>query len=193
MKCPYKGELAFPEFEDVPNSQMVSYSYSSSFLDTTKKKKKRKEKSNRQKNKLFWELTFKIQFGLNTIWILIAISLYWTCRSSHPERFFKNFIKFLEFKEICKKTFMLESLLGWRPANLLKRDSRTGVFRWVLQKKLRTIFWQDTSEWPHLNLSQPKVLKYLLTALQSNRAFKNYFICCLISNFKGVFRTLSNI
>ena len=80
---------------------------------------------------------------------------------------------------------MLESLLDWRPANLLKRDSRTGVFQWVLQKKLRTTFWQDTSEWLHLNLSQPKVLKYLLTTLQPSKAFKSYFICCLISNLEA--------
>ena len=45
MKCPYKEKLAFPEFEDVPNSQVILYSFSSSFLDTIKKdKKKRKRK-----------------------------------------------------------------------------------------------------------------------------------------------------
>ena len=40
----YKDEVAFPEFEDVPNSQVILYSYSSSFLDTTKKKKEKKKK-----------------------------------------------------------------------------------------------------------------------------------------------------
>ena len=30
-----KDELAFPEFEDVPNSQVILYSFSSSFLDRT--------------------------------------------------------------------------------------------------------------------------------------------------------------
>ena len=35
LKCPNKEELAFPEFEDVPNSQAILYSFSSSFLDTT--------------------------------------------------------------------------------------------------------------------------------------------------------------
>ena len=35
LKCPNKDELAFPEFEDVPNSQAILYSFSSSFLDTT--------------------------------------------------------------------------------------------------------------------------------------------------------------
>ena len=49
LKCPNKDELAFPEFEDVPNSQAILYSFSSSFLDTTttttkNKKKKRKRK-----------------------------------------------------------------------------------------------------------------------------------------------------
>ena len=38
----YKDEVAFPEFEDVPNSQVILYSYSSSFLDTTKKKERGK-------------------------------------------------------------------------------------------------------------------------------------------------------
>ena len=35
LKCPNKEELAFPEFDDVPNSQAILYSFSSSFLDTT--------------------------------------------------------------------------------------------------------------------------------------------------------------
>ena len=39
LKCPYKDELTFPEFDDVSHSQVILYSYSSSFLDTTKKKK----------------------------------------------------------------------------------------------------------------------------------------------------------
>ena len=61
-----------------------------------------------------------------------------------------------------------------------------------VKKKLRTTFWQNTSERLHLNLSQPTVLKYLLTTLQSNKASKSDFICFLMSNFRGVFRTLSN-
>ena len=45
MKCPYKDELAFPEFEDARNSQL----FSSSFIDittttTTTKEKQRKTK-----------------------------------------------------------------------------------------------------------------------------------------------------
>ena len=92
------------------------------------------------------------------------------------------------------KTSVLGSLLGWRPANLLKRDSCTGVFWWVLLKKeIRTTFWQDNSERLYLNLSQPAMLKYLLTTLQSNKAFTNDFICSLMFNFRGVLRTLSNI
>ena len=71
MKYPHKDELAFPEFEDVPNSQVILYSFSPSFLDTptttTKKKKKKKGKNNRRKNTHLRELTFKIQFSLNTI------------------------------------------------------------------------------------------------------------------------------
>ena len=61
------------------------------------------------------------------------------------------------------------------------------------KKKLRTTFGQDISERLHFNLSQPSVLKYLFTTLQSNKAFKSDFICCLMSNFRGVIRTLSNI
>ena len=52
MKCTYKDELAFPEFEDVPNSQAILYSYNSSFLDT-KKKKKGKRKVTDGKTHLF--------------------------------------------------------------------------------------------------------------------------------------------
>ena len=68
LKFPYKDELAFPEFEYVPNSQVILYSFSSFFLDitATKKGKKKKGKSNRRKNTHFRELTFKIQFSLNT-------------------------------------------------------------------------------------------------------------------------------
>ena len=47
-----KDELAFPEFEDVPNSQVILYSFSSSFLDTTTtttKEKKEKRKKEREK------------------------------------------------------------------------------------------------------------------------------------------------
>ena len=102
-----------------------------------------------------------------------------------------------EFGEICKKISVLESLLDWRPVYLLKRDSCTGVFRLVLQKKkkkkLRTNLGEDISERLHFNLYQPSVLKYLFTTLQSNKAFRGDFICCLMSNFRGVIRTLSNI
>ena len=84
MKRSYKDGLAFPEFEDVLNSQVILYSYSSSFLDTTKKGKKRV--TYEKKNNTFSRVNFQ---GPNTIWILIAISLCWIPRSSHPDWFFK--------------------------------------------------------------------------------------------------------
>ena len=59
MKRSYKDGLAFPEFEDVLNSQVILYSYSSSFLDTTKKGEKRV--TYEKKTTLFRELTFKDQ------------------------------------------------------------------------------------------------------------------------------------
>ena len=56
LKCPNKEELAFPEFENVPNSQAILYSFSSSFLDTTTTTtttKKRKRKVTDEKTHIF--------------------------------------------------------------------------------------------------------------------------------------------
>ena len=53
----------------------------------------------------------------------------------------RNFAKFT-WKHLCWSLFF-NKLAGLRPESLLKRDSDTGVFRWILWNFLRTPFLQN--------------------------------------------------
>ena len=69
-------------------------------------------------------------------------------RSSRPEVFCKNgvlrnFAKFTR-KHLCQSLFF-NKIAGLRPAILLKRDSGTGVFLWVLWNFEEHLFSQNTS------------------------------------------------
>ena len=50
----------------------------------------------------------------------------------------KNFTIFTE-KQLCQSLFLIK-LQAWRPTNLSKRDSYTGVFLWILQNFKNSIF-----------------------------------------------------
>ena len=53
----------------------------------------------------------------------------------------RNFTKFI-WKHLCWSLFF-NKVAGLRPETLLKRDSNTGVFRWILWNFLRTTFLQN--------------------------------------------------
>ena len=65
-------------------------------------------------------------------------------RKSRPEVFFqkgvlRNFAKFIR-KHLCQCLFF-NKVVDLRPAILLKKDSDTVDFLWILQKFLRTLFY----------------------------------------------------
>ena len=61
------------------------------------------------------------------------------CKKGAP----RNFTKFT-WKHLCWSLFF-NKIAGLRPKNLLKRDSDTGVFWWILLNFLRTPFLQNPS------------------------------------------------
>ena len=61
---------------------------------------------------------------------------------------------FLKFRNIHRKTPVLESFLNkvagleaypFRLATLLKRDSNTGIFLWILKSFLEQLFWKTSA------------------------------------------------
>ena len=88
-----------------------------------------------------WSLNNFIQFFIQYIT---------TIRSSRSQKFFKigifkNFALLIG-KHLCWWLFWIK-LQASGPATLLERDSNTGVFLWILQKNLRTIFLKEHLRW----------------------------------------------
>ena len=48
-------------------------------------------------------------------------------------------------KHLCWNLFLIK-LQDWRPTNLLKRDSNTGVFLWKLLNFLKQLFWKTSAK-----------------------------------------------
>ena len=84
---------------------------------------------------------FLRNFWENLYWEMIFLTVIFSkfCkkfRDSHPscsikKDLLKNFIIFTG-KHLCWILFLIK-LQDWRPTTLLKRDSSTGVFLWILQ------------------------------------------------------------
>ena len=124
------------------NSPLVVLPYSSPSLDIKKKKKKKENKSNKRRNTDFRELACP----RNTIWILnrnieSAEAVFQMC-------FIKKRV-LQKFGKICRKTSVPDSLLGWKPAVLWKRDSQ--AFSYELFKTFKSTFLteylQATASW----------------------------------------------
>ena len=66
-------------------------------------------------------------------------------RNSSLQMFFKigvlKNVAIFEGKHLCWN-FLLIRPQAWRPANLLKRDSNTGVFLWILRSSLEQLFYR---------------------------------------------------
>ena len=95
-------------------------------------------------DKAYFSKTFNIKvwmserlfFLYHNLFIVLTTSLFWMHRSSRSQMFFKivvlkNFAKFTR-KHLCWSLFSIK-LQALRPATLLKRDSDTGAFLWILQ------------------------------------------------------------
>ena len=85
---------------------------------------------------------------------------------------------FLEIYKLCLKTPVLKSFLnkvaGLTPVTLLKRDSNTSVFRWILCNFLRTPFLQNPS-------GRCFFIKDLFLSIFSNKkSFKQIFSNLLV-------------
>ena len=87
---------------------------------------------------------------LMKIWTIIDCIILWSSRS---QTFFKisarkNFAIFIR-KHLC---WSLHKTFNYRLSTLLKRDSNTGVFLWILRNFLRTAFFIEHLRWLLLNL-----------------------------------------
>ena len=98
----------------------------------------------------FVDFSNKRRFGLNKyVKFLCEMKLRQiTKRSNHLEAFrkkgaLKNITKFT-WKHLCWSPFF-DKVACLRPETLLKRDSNTGIFRWILWSFLRTPFLQNSS------------------------------------------------
>ena len=91
---------------------------------------------------IIWILIFINKFEHSMIWLYICIFIthFPLLENIFNEKLFSIFplitIKNImaQFRNISRKTLVLESLFhASRPATLLKRDSNTGIFPWILR------------------------------------------------------------
>ena len=95
-------------------------------------------------------------FNNTLLYVLVSEAGIWRCKKRCSKKFFKISIK------IPTPESLFCNVAGWRLVTLLKRDSGTGVFLWILKKKLRTrsnvltdwnqlsIYWKCQFSWHSL-------------------------------------------
>ena len=96
---------------------------------------------------------FLRNFWENLHWVMIFFTVIFSkfCkkfRSSHQrcsikKAVLKNFAIFTG-KHLCRSLFLIKSQ-DWRPTALLKRDSSTGVFLWILQNLQEHLVWKTSA------------------------------------------------
>ena len=104
------------------------------------------------------------------IWILKQQIFIMNNKKQSPCVFYKKAVlkNFSIFKRkyLCLSFFLIK-LPNFRSANLLKRDSNTGVFLWILQNFWKRLILKKICEWLLLNnvkwkYSSMKTVKYVL-------------------------------
>ena len=96
---------------------------------------------------------FLRNFGENPYWEMIFLTVIFSkfCkkfRSSHQRGSIKRDVlkKYVIFtgKHPCWSLFLIK-LQDWRPQTLLKRDSNTDTFLWILQNFHKHLFWKTSA------------------------------------------------
>ena len=97
-------------------------------------------------------------FNNTLLYVLVSEAGIWRCKKRCSKKFCKISIK------IPTPESLFCNVAGWRLVTLLKRDSGTGVFLWILKKKLRTrsnvltdwnqlsIYWKCQFFWHSLKM-----------------------------------------
>ena len=126
------------------------------------------------------------------IWILNQQMFMMNNKKQSPYVFYKKVVpkNFSIFTRtyLCLSFFLIK-LLNFRSANLLKRDSNTGVFLWILQNFWKRLILKKICEWLLLNnvrwrYSSMKTAKYMLNV--SPHSQENTFTGVSFFHQKGV-------